>query len=314
MGFIKADMQKFNIVVHGGAGTIIPERLSQEMEKSQRDALRKAVERGQELLRNNASALDAVEAAVVILEDCPEFNAGRGSVLAHDGSIEMDACIMCGKTLDAGSVAMVEGIKNPVRLSRKIMHHSEHVMLCGDGALEFGRLHKIEECPREYFKTDYRHAQWEKALKRGVVELDHSAEKKYGTVGAVACDLYGNVAAATSTGGLTNKKYGRIGDSPIIGAGTYANNRTCAISCTGFGEFFMIGVIAYDVSCLIEYKGMSLEEACRFVINEKKINHKGDGGLIAVNASGEKAIAFNSQGMYRAFIANDGRVLTEIYR
>lgn len=293
-------MPTYSLAVHGGAGTILRSQMTAEQEAAHRDALAAALRAGEAVLKTGGSAIAAVEAAVVSLENCEYFNAGRGSVFAHEGQHEMDAAIMCGATLNAGAVATVSGIKNPIALARTVMEHSEHVLLCGAGALDFARAQGVEEAPDAYFFSEFRHQQWKEAQRSNRVQLDHS--DKFGTVGAVALDLQGHLAAATSTGGLTNKRYGRIGDSPIIGAGTYANDATCAISCTGFGEYFLRGVVAYDVSCLMEYRGLSLAEAARLVIHEKQPRLGGDGGLIAVDRSGGIALPFNSEGMYRGWL------------
>ena len=302
----------YSLAIHGGAGTILRSEMTDEQEKAHRRALAEALQAGERILQSGGSALSAVEAAVSSLEDCEHFNAGRGSVFTHDGRNEMDASIMCGATLNAGAVAMVEGVKNPIRLSRLVMERSEHVFLCGAGAAEFARALGLEEAPPEYFHSDFRYQQLQQARKDNRVQLDHS--DKFGTVGAVACDEKGNLAAATSTGGLTNKRYGRIGDSSVIGAGTYANNQSCAVSCTGFGEYFLRGVVAYDVSCLMEYRGLSLQQACDLVIHQKQPKLGGDGGLIAVDAQGHIALPFNSEGMYRGWVQKGRPAEVAIYK
>jgi L-asparaginase / beta-aspartyl-peptidase len=309
-------MKNIAIAIHGGAGTITRATLSAEQEKAYRAALKEAVELGHQLLERGGSALDAVELAVVSLEDNPLFNAGRGSVFSKEGKHEMDAAIMCGKTLEAGAVAGVQGIKNPVKLSRAVLVHSDHVMLSGYGAAEFARNHRFQFEPEDYFFVSYRYRQWSEVRDSDVFMLDHTeqVDEKYGTVGAVALDMDGNVAAATSTGGMTNKRYNRIGDTPIIGAGTYASNKTCAISCTGHGEFFMRAVVAYDVSCLMEYKGLTLQQACDEVVMNKLVTFGGEGGLVAVNAAGEVALPFNSEGMYRASKVRQQETFVGIYR
>lgn len=307
------DMSKFSIAIHGGAGTILRSLMTKEKEERYTAGLKAALDAGYKLLEKGASCLDAVEAAVIALENNPLFNAGKGSVFTHDGTHEMDASIMRGDTLEAGAVAGVRGVQNPIALARLVMEKTEHVMLCGAGAEAFARTAGVTFQPDEYFHDDFRHTQWQEALKEDRVQLDHSEGKKFGTVGAVALDVHGNLAAATSTGGMTNKKFGRAGDSPIIGAGTYANNKTCAISCTGHGEFFIRAVVAYDVSCLMEYKGLSLEEACRTVVNDKLVKLGGEGGLIAVDALGNVCLPFNSEGMYRGWRTNDGAAQVRIY-
>ncbi len=309
-------MSTYSLAIHGGAGTITRNSLTAEKEQHYRDALLEALVAGESILKSGGSALDAVMQAVMSLEDCPLFNAGRGSVFTATGQHEMDASIMRGDTLDAGAVAGVKGIKNPVVLARAVMEQSEHVMLSGLGAETFAKETGITFESEKYFYTEQRFQQLQEAIRGGKVQLDHtlSENKKFGTVGAVAKDQQGNLAAATSTGGMTNKKFNRIGDSPIIGAGTYANNKTCAVSCTGHGEFFIRAVVAYDVSCLMEYKGLSLEEACRMVVQDKLVKIGGEGGLIAVDYSGNISLPFNSEGMYRGWLTEKDRPQTAIYK
>lgn len=295
----------YRIAVHGGAGTILRSDLTPEKETAYREALLAAVEAGALILDKDGSALDAVEAAVRSLEDCSLFNAGKGSVFTSEGTHEMDASIMDGGTLEAGAVGMVKGVRNPITLARKVLQGSKHVLLCGPGAEQFAREMNIPFEDPAYFYDEARYRQWQGVLKANQVALDHNSNK-FGTVGAVACDRAGHLAAATSTGGLTNKKYGRVGDSPLIGAGTYANDRTCAISATGYGEFFMRGVVAYDISALMEYQGLSLEAACRKVILEKQVALGGEGGVIGVDAAGNIALVFNSEGMYRGWEQEGG--------
>lgn len=307
-------MNQYTLAIHGGAGTISRNTMTAEKEKNYRAALAAAIKAGSAILAVGGAALDAVEAAVMSLEDNPLFNAGRGSVFTNDGKHEMDAAIMDGKTLMAGATAGIRGIKNPIHLARTIMEKSEFVMLCRDGAEEFARLQGITFENDGYFHDEFRYNQWQEAMKTGVVQLDHSDEKKFGTVGAVALDVQGNLAAATSTGGMTNKKWARIGDSPVIGAGTYANNNTCAISCTGHGEYFIRAVVAYDVSCLMEYKGMSLHDACKKVVNDKLVKFGGEGGLIAADTNGNIELPFNSDGMYRGFVKSGIAPVISIYK
>jgi len=306
-------MKNFGIAIHGGAGTIRPSLMTPEKEAAYKKGLNDALTAGHQILKSGGTSLDAVEAAVISLENCPLFNAGRGSVFTNTGKHEMDASIMRGDSLEAGACAGVSGVKNPVTLARTIMEKSEHVLLCNKGAEEFAQQSGIQFEPETYFHDDFRYNQWQEALKEGVIQLDHSEGKKFGTVGAVALDLAGNLAAATSTGGMTNKKWGRIGDSPIPGSGTYANNNTCAISCTGHGEFFIRAVVAYDISCLMEYKGVSLEEACRIVVNDKLVKFGGEGGLIAIDKQGNISLPFNSEGMYRGHISNNDSAIIRIY-
>ena len=250
------------------------------------------------------------------LEDTPLFNAGKGSVFTAEGTHEMDASIMDGKTLNAGAVSLVTGIKNPVQLARDVMDKSYHVFLAGEGAMQFAKRSGYTIENEDYFYDEVRYQQWQGIKDSEDFQLDHSVKKdgKFGTVGAVACDQEGNIAAATSTGGMTNKKWGRVGDSPMIGAGNYANNKTCAVSCTGSGEYFIRGVVAYDVSCLMEHKGLSLEAATNEVIHKRILEIKGDGGLIAVDTYGHIAMPFNTEGMYRACKSSNGEAEISIYK
>ena len=295
-------MKPFSIAIHGGAGTLVKGLMTAELEAEYRQALDIALEGGYNVLAKGGSSLDAVEKAVVLLEDTPLFNAGKGSVFTAEGTHEMDAAIMEGKLRNAGAVTMITGIKNPVSLARDVMEKSQHVFLAGKGAMKFADKMGYEIEPPEYFYDEIRYQQWQGIKDSDDFQLDHSVKKdgKFGTVGAVACDVHGNVSAATSTGGMTNKKWGRVGDSPMIGAGNYANNRTCAVSCTGSGEYFIRGVTAYDVSCLMEFKGMSLDKAASEVIHKRMLEINGDGGLIAVDAQGNISMPFNTEGMYRA--------------
>ncbi|CAN5665472.1 beta-aspartyl-peptidase [soil metagenome] len=312
-------MKKFGIVIHGGAGTITKATMTPDKESAYKSSLQSAIETGYKILENGGTAMDAVEAAVSELEDKPLFNAGKGAVLTHDKKYEMDASIMCGKTLEAGAIAGVRNIKNPVKLARTVMEKSEFVLLAGPNAQEFARANGIEIESDEYFYTKERYDQLLKAIETGRSFLDHTVfqedlkEKKLGTVGAVALDMNGDLAAATSTGGMTNKRYGRVGDTPLIGCGTYANNKTCAVSCTGSGEYFIRAVAAYDVSAMMEYGGKSLKEACEHLVfvRLKKIN--GDGGLIAIDADCNIDMSFNSEGMYRGYSTNDKDIFVEIY-
>lgn len=309
-------MQQFSIAIHGGAGTILKKDLTPELEAAYLKGLDDALLAGYAVLEKGGSSLDAVTAAVVSLEDCLLFNAGRGSVFTKTGMHEMDASIMNGKTMEAGAVAGVQKVRNPVFLAKTIMEKSEHVMLSGEGALQFAKEHQLQLEDEAYFFSQFRYEQWQLVKNENTVALDHNlqVEKKFGTVGAVACDAYGNLAAATSTGGMTNKNYNRIGDTPIIGAGTYANNQTCAISCTGHGELFIKAVAAYDVSCLMEYKGCSLQQAMEIVTLDKLVKIKGEGGMIGVDASGNTALVFNSEGMYRGMQSSNGEKLIAIYQ
>lgn len=310
-------MANYTLVIHGGAGTILKADMTDELEADYRKGLEDALHTGYTLIEKGGSAMDAVRAAVVSLEDNILFNAGKGSVYGKDGSQEMDASIMDGKNLMAGAVSAVRNIRNPVELAYAIMTKSQHVMLNGQGAYDFAKLHGIKMEPDEYFFSQFRYDQWRQMQDSDETALDHNVklkENKFGTVGATACDMLGNIAAATSTGGMTNKQFGRVGDSPIIGAGTYANNKTCAISCTGHGEPFIRAVTAYDVSCLMEYKGLSLEEAMNIVVHDKLMKIDGEGGMIGVDAKGNAAMVFNSEGMYRGMRGSDGKIEISIYK
>jgi beta-aspartyl-peptidase (threonine type) len=302
------------LAIHGGAGTISRALMSAEREAAYRDGLQQALRRGWELLNDGVDALDAVEATVSLMEDNPLFNAGRGSVFTHNEKHEMDAAIMSGVDLRAGAVAAVDGIKNPIKLARRVMEATEHVLMCGSGAEEFAREAGFEFAPPEYFFDELRYEQLLQARREDEVRLDHSLVKKFGTVGAVARDARGHLAAATSTGGMTNKRYGRVGDTAIIGAGTYADDQTCAISCTGHGEFFIRTVTAYDIACLMKYKGLTLNEACEQVVHVTLRELGGEGGLIAVDHTGNVSLPFNSEGMYRAWIISQSEAQIAIYR
>jgi beta-aspartyl-peptidase (threonine type) len=309
-------MNTISIAIHGGAGTLVKGIMTPEKEKAYQQALQKALEIGYQVLEKRGSAVDAVEKAVKALEDSHLFNAGKGSVFTATETHEMDASIMDGKTLEAGAVSLITGIKNPVSLAKDVMEKSEHVFLAGEGAMQFAKANNYSLEKADYFYDELRHQQWLAIKDTDNFQLDHSVKKdsKFGTVGAVACDANGNIAAATSTGGMTNKKFGRVGDSPMIGAGNYANNKTCAVSCTGSGEFFIRGVVAYDVSCLMEYKGLTLEAAANEVINKRILEIGGDGGLIAVDAQGNIAMPFNTEGMYRGVKTSKGIDVIAIYK
>jgi len=312
-------MKQFAIAIHGGAGAIPRSIMGAENEKNYKKGLEEALLAGDTILSSGGNALDAVEAAVNKLEDNPLFNAGRGAVFTNGGTNELDASIMDGKNLMAGAVTGIKNVKNPVSLARVVMEKSEHVFLSGAGAMEFAKKMNLEFAPDEYFFVQDRYDQLLQARESDQVVLDHgntrgTPNSKKGTVGAVALDVFGNIAAATSTGGMTNKKFGRVGDSPIIGAGTYANNNTCAISCTGHGEFFIRSVVAYDISCLMEYKGLSLKEACDIVVYQKLVKIGGEGGLVAIDAKGNIEMPFNSEGMYRAMRKSGGEIYLSIYK
>jgi beta-aspartyl-peptidase (threonine type) len=292
-------MERFAIAIHGGAGTLVRGLMTPELEGRYKAALKEALQVGYKVLEAGESAIDAVEEAVMALEDSPLFNAGKGSVFAANGQHEMDAAIMDGMNLNAGAVSLINGIKNPVSLARDVMENSYHVFLAGEGAMQFAQDQGYTFEDPEYFYDEVRYNQWQGIKDSGTFELDHSD---------------GNLAAATSTGGMTNKKFGRIGDSSIIGVGNYANNKTCAVSCTGSGEFFIRGVVAYDMACLMEHKGMSLHDAANEVIHKRILEIKGDGGLIAVDNRGNIAMPFNTEGMYRASKTSSGEEAIAIYK
>jgi beta-aspartyl-peptidase (threonine type) len=311
------------LVIHGGAGNITPSMMTPQQEVEYAAGLTAALNIGYTILQQGGSAVDAVVEAISELENNPIFNAGRGAVFTKKGLHEMDAAIMNGADLSAGAVAGVRNVKNPIKLAREVMLHSGHVFISGQGAAEFALNRGIEIAPDEYFFNKARYDQWVEIRDSDFYQLDHKEDNlkgvptnsghKFGTVGAVACDSHGNIAGGTSTGGMTNKRFGRIGDSPVIGAGTYANNATCAISCTGHGEYFLRAVVAYDVSCLMEYKGLSLQDACNMVVKDKLVKLGGEGGLIAVDAKGNYDFCFNSAGMYRAMRNDKGNEVVAFY-
>jgi beta-aspartyl-peptidase (threonine type) len=318
---LKMQTKKFGFVVHGGAGTIERSKMTPEREREYRVGLERALTAGYEILKRGGSSLDATEAAVRVLENNPHFNAGKGAVFTSAGTNELDAAIMDGKTLRAGAVACVKHIKNPVSLARLVMEKSGHVMMDGEGAEAFAQENGVELLPdQEYFYTQER---WDALQKIKAAEKRRRghAEKafvitdqdRHGTVGAAALDQNGNLAAATSTGGTTNKRPGRVGDSPVIGAGTYANNATCAVSATGDGEYFIRATVGHDVSALMEYRGMSLKEAAQTVL-DKVARLGGTGGLIAIDREGNITLPFNTSGMYRGYIDPNGKFVVEIYK
>ncbi|GAB3765187.1 isoaspartyl peptidase/L-asparaginase family protein [Spirosoma pomorum] len=316
------------LVIHGGAGTITRKNMTPEKEKAYREVLNQALQTGYAILKKGGTSMDAVEATIRVMEDSPLFNAGKGAVFTHDGKNEMDAAVMDGKTLKAGSIAGVTTIKNPVSTARKVMDKSEHVMMIGSGAEAFAKKQSMEIVDPSYFYTEARWKALQNAIKEEKPSLDHTGDttgsliddkifiegKKYGTVGCVALDKFGNLAAGTSTGGMTNKRYGRVGDAPIIGAGTYANNTTCAVSATGHGEFFIRSVVGYDISALMEYKGYSVKKAADEVVMKKLVERGGEGGVIALDRKGNFAMPFNSEGMYRGYIKADGSSEVLIYK
>jgi beta-aspartyl-peptidase (threonine type) len=315
-------MQKMSIAIHGGAGTILKSDMTPELENAYKQGLDEALNAGYAVLEAGGSATNAVKAAIVILEDNILFNAGKGSVFTKKGVQEMDAAIMKGSNREAGAVSGVRNVRNPIELATEVMEHSNHVFLSGKGANDFAIKQGIKLEPDEFFFSQFRYDQWREIRDSDNYSLDHTNQnmeelmhdKKFGTVGAVACDKDGNIAAGTSTGGMTNKKYGRIGDSPLIGCGTYANNKTCAISCTGHGEPFIRAVAAYDVSAIMEYKGLSLEEAMHEVVHVRLIEMDGEGGMIGIDADGNISMQFNSAGMYRAMRNSSGDKIISIYK
>ena len=317
---------RYVLAIHGGAATISRSDLTPELEQAYRAALRESLEAGYQVLNEDGSSLDAVVAALRIMEESPLFNAGKGAVFTSEGAVELDASIMNGRTRNAGAVSGLMEIRSPITLARLVMEESLHVMLTGAGAEAFGRAHGVETVPNTFFYTDRRRRQLERAQRQereegpsgtGALLLDEDREADnhaYGTVGAVALDKAGNLAAGTSTGGMTNKRFGRVGDSPIIGAGTYADNATCAISATGHGEFFIRGVVAYDVAAMMHYAGLSLTAAANAVVMGRLTELGGTGGIIALNREGHVAMPFNTPGMYRGAIDEDGHVTIKIYR
>ena len=295
---------EYALVIHGGAGTILRENMTSEKEKEYTDALNAALDIGERILKAGGSSMDAVEQTIMYMEDSPLFNAGKGAVFTHDGKNELDASFMDGASRNAGAVGGVTTVKNPIRAARAVMEKSEHVMLVGKGAEAFAQEQGLDIVPPDYFFTQNR---WD-ALQR-TLEAENkqngallsNPDHKFGTVGCVALDNKGNIAAGTSTGGMTNKRYNRIGDAPIIGAGAYANNATCGVSCTGHGEYFIRYAVAYDVNALMDYKGLSLQDAAHHVIQEKLKAAGGSGGLIALDRNGKVAMPFNTPGMYRGY-------------
>lgn len=316
------DMQPYALVIHGGAGTILKSDMTPELEQLYMEGLQSALDAGYAVLEQGGTAVNAVKAAIVVLEDNLLFNAGRGSVFTKKGVQEMDAALMDGATLNAGAIAAVRNVRNPIELAAEVMHNSNHVFLSGKGANDFAIKQGIKLEPDDYFFSQFRYDQWKEIRDSDNYSLDHThqniqelmKDKKFGTVGACACDQKGNIAAGTSTGGMTNKKYGRIGDSPVIGSGTYANNQTCAISCTGHGEPFIRAVAAHNVSCLMEYKNMSLQEAMDEVVNRKLVALEGEGGMIGIDSNANVSMVFNSAGMYRAMRNSKGEQIIGIYK
>jgi beta-aspartyl-peptidase (threonine type) len=315
---------KYALAIHGGAGNLVKMNLSEEQQQEYTQALDSALFAGEAILENGGSAIDAVEAAIIVLEDCPLFNAGKGAVFTHDGHNELDAAIMNGENLECGAVTGVRRIKNPIGLARKVMEKSEFILLQAQGAEEFAKEQGIEWVDTSYFFTQHRWEQLQEAIEDDKTELDHSEKKKasihptpreekYGTVGCVALDIHGNLAAGTSTGGLTNKRYGRIGDSPIIGSGTYADNATCAVSCTGKGEDFIRLNVAHEIASMMRYAKADLKSACDSVVMKKLKAIKGRGGCIAIDCYGNIAMPFTTTGMFRGSIDVNGEKKIALY-
>jgi beta-aspartyl-peptidase (threonine type) len=309
-------MEKIVLAVHGGAGTILPTQMTPEKEKAYLNGLEQALQSGFKILQSGGSSVDAVEAAVTSLENNPLFNAGKGAVFTHNGKHELDASIMEGKNLKAGAVSGITRFANPVHVARLVMDKSAHVLLSSLGAEQFALSQGLEPVDNEYFFTEERWNQLQEAIASGDITLDHSgkSDNKFGTVGAVALDLESNLAAATSTGGMTNKMFGRVGDTPIIGAGTYANNETCAISCTGHGENFIRALAAFEVHARMFYLKESVTNSSNFVVQNKLVQMGGEGGLIALDKNGIVSMPFNSEGMYRGYITESGTCTLKIYK
>ena len=314
--------ESFGIVIHGGAGTILKKNMTDSLETAYLEKLEEAIKIGHTILSKGGTSLKAVTATINIMEDSPLFNAGKGAVFTHEETNELDASIMDGATLNAGAVSGVKHIKNPIDLALSVMNDSPHVMLSGEGAEEFAREQGFKMTDPSYFYTEKRMQSLQKIkeieLRRHYKSLSFEdpfiKDSKFGTVGCVALDKNGNLAAGTSTGGMTNKRWNRIGDAPIIGAGTYANNATCAVSSTGWGEFFIRAMVAHDISAMMEYKGISLQEAATIVIQEKVPDLGGDGGIVAIDKDGNIAMEFNTAGMYRAHMNAQGALVVKIYK
>ncbi len=309
-------MKNFGIAIHGGAGTISKAGLNKWKARTYKEVLKRAYTVGYLTLENGGTSVDAVKEAIIILEDSPLFNAGKGAVYTHEGNIEMDAAIMEGKKLQAGAVAAVSNVKNPILLAETVMKKSRHVLISGEKALDYAKEQGLEIREKSYFEEEERYKQLQKLLEKDGIGLDHDddeTDNKFGTVGAVALDKKGNLAAGTSTGGMVNKKYGRIGDSPLIGIGTYANNQSCAISCTGHGEYFIRAVVAHEISSRLLYKGESLEKATHEVVMENLPKLGGRGGLIAIDKSGKIVLPYNTKGMYRGFRSSTGDEFVGIF-
>ena len=310
--FKKINNLNFSIVIHGGAGTMSKASMSDEVKKQYINKLDEAVSIGYEILKKGGSSQEAVEKSIIVMENSSLFNAGKGAVLNHDGNVELDASFMDGNTLDAGAISGSSVIKNPISAAISVMNSSPHVMLSGPGADKFAKSQKLDLKPNSYFITERRLNSLKSAKSKETSSIN--IEQKIGTVGCVALDKFGNISAGTSTGGMTNKRWNRIGDAPIIGSGTYANNLTCGVSATGWGEFFIRSVAAYDISALMQYKGLSIQEASRIVIHEKIAKLGGDGGVIALDKDGNVAMEMNTEGMYRAHIDSKGNKTIKIFK
>ena len=308
----KINNLNFSIVIHGGAGTMSKASMSDEVKKQYINKLDEAVSIGYEILKKGGSSQEAVEKSIIVMENSSLFNAGKGAVLNHDGNVELDASFMDGNTLDAGAISGSSVIKNPISAAISVMNSSPHVMLSGPGADKFAKSQKLDLKPNSYFITERRLNSLKSAKSKETSSIN--IEQKIGTVGCVALDKFGNISAGTSTGGMTNKRWNRIGDAPIIGSGTYANNLTCGVSATGWGEFFIRSVAAYDISALMQYKGLSVQEASRIVIHEKIAKLGGDGGVIALDKDGNVAMEMNTEGMYRAHIDSKGNKIIKIFK
>jgi beta-aspartyl-peptidase (threonine type) len=315
----------FAIIIHGGAGTILKKNMTDEKEAAYKAKLEEAIKVGYTILKNGGTSTEAVLKTIQVMEESPLFNAGKGAVFTNAGTNELDASFMDGKTLNAGAVAGVKDVKSPIELAIKIMTDSEHVMLSGEGASTFAKEKGLEMVDPSYFYTENRFQSLQKIIKQEKTQLDHDAKKanfydptikdsKFGTVGCVALDKNGNIAAGTSTGGMTNKRWGRIGDAPIIGSGTYANNNTCGVSSTGWGEYFIRSQVAYDISAQMEYQKKSLKEATKDVIQNKLTKLGGTGGIVALDKNGNMSFEFNTEGMYRASMDEKGELILKIYK
>ncbi|WP_423130257.1 isoaspartyl peptidase/L-asparaginase family protein [Gaoshiqia sp. Z1-71] len=309
-GLCGQPVKRHALVIHGGVGVMDQQKMSPEMQQACLAVLNRALQVGDSVLASGGTCLDAVEKTIVVLEDSPLFNAGKGAVFTHEGIVELDASVMTGDSLKAGAVAGVRDIKNPVSLALAVMEKSEHVMLTGSGASQFAKDQGFATVDNSYFHTEQRWQSLQEMLKK---EREAGINEKHGTVGCVALDIYGDLAAGTSTGGMTNKRYGRIGDSPVIGAGTYANNETGAFSCTGHGEYYIRLGFARDVSALMEYKNLSVEDACREEI-DKLTRLGGTGGVIGLDRHGNVAMEFNTSGMFRGYLKSTGEQETAIFK